>query len=86
MGSMIGSLFHDVVTTIPVVHRMSDRGAVIERVHTAVDEVGENRYIVLVLWNDGLAHRVETFEPDQLDAAVARFDELVAELPRSSGS
>jgi hypothetical protein len=44
----------------------------------------ESDYLALTLQADGLGTRLEMFELEDLDRALARFGELTAERPQSS--
>nr|WP_123025282.1 BTAD domain-containing putative transcriptional regulator [Mycolicibacterium stellerae] len=64
---------------IEAVHRLNDLGAVFTRTAAATSDAGfeaEWRAIDLVLVDGGLINRGENFDEDDLDAALARFEEL----------
>ena len=74
--SNIASLEHDVVFTIPRVHRMSDTGGVFERLETAVGEVGQTHVVFMNRFVDERVQTIEAFDITQLDEALARYDEF----------
>ena len=82
LGEVITSQFFEMVITIPRYHRICDDGAVLERVETAVDELGENRMIIVISLRDELIDHLEAYDTDDLDAALARFDELTSRSQR----
>ena len=64
---------------IDTVHRLSDRGAVVTHTAHGVSHEGfdaEWRMIQLLTVDAGLVNRGEVFDESDLDAALARFDEL----------
>ena len=76
LADVLRSTHFEMIVTMPRIHRLSELGAVVERVETAVDEIGENRMIIVVIWEDGLSRHLEGFDVDDLDRAIARYDEL----------
>lgn len=68
---------HDVAVTAPVFYRLDDLGAVALRVETVQGEVAENRIVCVMGFEDGLYRQVELFDEADLDAALARYDEIV---------
>ncbi|MGV0796152.1 BTAD domain-containing putative transcriptional regulator [Mycolicibacterium elephantis] len=69
----------NIFNLIEVVHRLNDQGAVLTRVATGTSQSGFNaewRLICLVMFDGELLSRVELFDETDLDAALARFDEL----------
>jgi hypothetical protein len=67
------------------VHRLSNFGAVITATGHGTSQEGfdaEWRYIHLLTFKGDLISRGEFFDEADLDAAVARFDELQAQAPR----
>src|SRR6516165_9921071 len=90
-GDMIAYLrntFDDLtaIRTYPeAVHRLTDIGAVVTHVGTGTSEEGfyaEWRAISLVIVEDNLICRGEMFDEADLDAALARFEELQPHTPR----
>ncbi|WP_066972719.1 BTAD domain-containing putative transcriptional regulator [Mycobacterium sp. 852002-50816_SCH5313054-b] len=70
---------------IEAVHRLSDRGAVFTEVlkMTSRDGFDAEVWMIMVFTvEDGLISRVEVFDEADLDAALARFDELQPQPPR----
>nr|WP_082929738.1 BTAD domain-containing putative transcriptional regulator [Mycobacterium sp. 1164966.3] len=70
---------------IEAVHRLSDLGAVFTRVATGTSQDGldaEWRCTELMSVGGNLLSRAEVFDEDDLDAALARFDELHLQTPR----
>jgi hypothetical protein len=72
----IDSLQHDVVFTIPRIHRVSDTGSVIERLETGVSELGQTHVVFVGHFVNEKVRRMEAFDITQLDQALARYDEL----------
>lgn len=69
----------DDVTYVETIHRLSDRGAVVTQVTNATSSVGfeaEWRMVILSTVDGELCDRCEAFDEADLDAALARFDEL----------
>ena len=69
-------------------HRVNDQGAVSTSDHYRLDdELGSPswRYHVVALIDDGRAAAVEIFPEDQLEQALARFDELTVEHDNEDG-
>ena len=67
------------------VHRLSDLGAVVTHVANGVTQEGfeaEWRIIVIFTVDGDLINRCELFDEADLDAALARFDELNRPAPR----
>ncbi|MEV5361026.1 hypothetical protein AB0K45_11985, partial [Micrococcus luteus] len=67
------------------VHRLSDRGAVVTHAAQGLSKEGfhaEWRDISVGVFDDGLLSRTELFDAEDLDAALARFDELTAPSTR----
>ena len=61
------------------VHRLTDLGAVVTHVASGISQEGfdaEWRMVCFLTHDDGLINRGEIFDEDDLDAALARFDEL----------
>jgi len=62
-------------------HRLADAGYVVSMVttgHSDAGAAGEVVFVAASIFRDGKIHRVERFEPDDVDRALARFDELTA--------
>jgi class 3 adenylate cyclase/ketosteroid isomerase-like protein/tetratricopeptide (TPR) repeat protein len=76
LRSNIHSLQFDVVFTIPRFHRVSDAGSVIERIETAVGELGQTHVVFVSQFVDERVKRMEAFDITQLDEALARYDDL----------
>jgi class 3 adenylate cyclase len=75
----------DATVSIETVHRLSDLGAVITRASTGTSQRGfdaEWRVIALLTVEGDLINRCELFDETDLDAALARFDELSRSAPR----
>lgn len=83
LRSNIDSMEHEVVFTIPRIHRMSDAGSVIERIETAVGEIGQTHVVFVSRFVDQRVQRMEAFDITQLDQALARYDEFTTDPPRS---
>ncbi len=69
----------DLVTYMETVHRLTDLGAVVTSVGTGIsqeDFSAEWRLVGIVAVEGDLISRCEIFEEADLDAALARFDEL----------
>ncbi|KUI47640.1 hypothetical protein AU198_23865 [Mycobacterium sp. GA-1199] len=74
----------DISNYIEVVHQLNDSGAVITRVATGNSRDGFNaewRVITLATFDGDLLSRVELFDETDLDAALARFEELRSSAP-----
>lgn len=74
----------DIINYIKTVHRLNDFGAVVTRVATGTSQEGflaEWRVITLATFDGDLLSRVELFDETDLDAAVARFEELNRSTP-----
>ncbi|OMC30923.1 regulator [Mycobacterium colombiense] len=70
---------------IEAVHRLTDQGGVITQVAHGTSQEGfdaEWRVIVIGIAEGDLCSRVEVFDVADLDAALARFDELNQPAPR----
>ncbi|WP_081389561.1 BTAD domain-containing putative transcriptional regulator [Mycobacterium colombiense] len=70
---------------IEAVHRLTDQGGVITQVAHGTSQEGfdaEWRVIVIGIAEGDLCSRVEVFDEANLDAALARFDELDQPAPR----
>jgi class 3 adenylate cyclase len=70
---------------IEAVHRLTNTGAVVTRVATATTHEGfdaEWREIDIVTFDGDLISRCELFDEDDLDTALARFDDLDRPAPR----
>lgn len=69
----------DMTTFVETVHRLSDVGAVVSQVAQGASHDGfyaEWRVVNVYTVEDGLMSRCEVFDEADLDAALARFDEL----------
>lgn len=74
----------DISNYIEVVHQLNDSGAVFTRVASGTSHEGFNaewRVITLATFDDDLLSRVELFDETDLDAALARFEELRSSAP-----
>jgi hypothetical protein len=69
--------------SIPVVHRLSDRGMVFEQLETWGDGAGDTRVVMTIEFGDGVIKRLDAYEPDDLDAALARYDEIIGVVRRT---
>ncbi|OBG99377.1 hypothetical protein A5698_10225 [Mycobacterium sp. E136] len=79
----------DITNYIETVHRLNDFGAVVTRVATDTSQEGflaEWRVITLATFDGDLLSRVELFDETDLDAAVARFEELNRSTPTSTNT
>lgn len=82
MGTYIHALFEDVPhisTYIEVVHRLSNRGAVVTLTASGASQQGfdaEWRESAIFEFDGDLISRCELFDEADLDAALTRFDEL----------
>lgn len=75
----------DIYIRIEAVHRITDVGAVLTWVATGTSREGfeaEWRSINVQIIDGEIPSRVELFDEDDLDAALARFDELSRHVPR----
>jgi class 3 adenylate cyclase len=75
----------DVTTYVETVHRLEDHGVVVTYAAHETSQEGfaaEWRGIALLTVNDSLIDRSEIFDEADLDAALARFDELSRPRPR----
>ncbi len=74
------------ITTYPeAVHRLTDLGAVFTHVGAGTSKEGfdaEWRMINVIIVDGGMVGRSELFDEADLDAALARFDELSRRAPR----
>ncbi|MGA8545923.1 MAG: BTAD domain-containing putative transcriptional regulator [Mycobacterium sp.] len=74
----------DISTYLETVHRLTDIGAVFTHVGTGTSEEGfhaEWRMISVTIVEDNLISRCEMFDEEDLEAALARFDELDQPAP-----
>ena len=72
-------------TCVETVHRLSNLGAVITQAARATSQEGfaaEWRQIALLAVEGDLINRCELFDEADLDAAIARFDELSRPAPQ----
>ncbi|WNG95526.1 BTAD domain-containing putative transcriptional regulator [Mycobacterium sp. ITM-2016-00318] len=79
----------DIIIRIEAVHRLSDLGAVVTHATQGTSQEGfdaEWRVISLLTAKGGLIDRCERFDENDLDAALARFDELEANPRRPENS
>ena len=70
---------------VETVHRLSDLGAVVTQVAHGTSQEGfdaEWRMIQLLTVEGDLINRCEVFDEADLDAALARFDELSRPAPQ----
>ena len=70
---------------VEAVHRLSDRGAVVSHAARGTSRDGfdaEWRMIALLIVHDGPMKRCELFDEADLDAAIARLDELSRPAPQ----
>src|ERR1700757_4005626 len=75
----------DINSYVEVAHRLRNLGAVVTQVVRGTSQQGfdgEWREIVLVTVKGDLINRIELFDEADLDAALARFDELQPQPPR----
>ena len=75
----------DDMVYIEAVHRLSNLGAVVTDRTTGISKQGfeaEWRIVHLYTFEDNLFNRCEVFDEADLDAALARFDELSQPAPR----
>ena len=75
----------DVIAYAEAVHQLSNLGAVFTQAVSGTSQDGfeaEWREIVLATVDGNLINRIELFEEADLDAALARFDELSRPAPR----
>ena len=78
-------LGQDIRTYVEVVHRLSDLGAVCTHAGHGVSHEGfdaEWRGVDLLTVEGDMVNRCEVFDDADLDAAIARFDELSRPAPR----
>ncbi|MFI5508307.1 BTAD domain-containing putative transcriptional regulator [Mycobacterium sp. NPDC051804] len=81
LTAYIGAIFElaNIATYVEAVHRLTDQGVLVTHVGSAASPEGfdaEWRMIVLVTVEGDLINRAEFFDEDDLEAALARFDEL----------
>jgi class 3 adenylate cyclase len=82
MNSYVGefwSLVPDISTRIEAVHRLSSLGAVFTHTERGTSDTGfdaEWREVALLTFDGDAINRCELFDEGDLDAALARFDEL----------
>ncbi|OBF66463.1 regulator [Mycobacterium sp. 852002-51971_SCH5477799-a] len=70
---------------VEAIHRLDELGAVVTQAVNATMQGGldaELRFIEMVTFEGDLLSRVEVFDEADLDAAIARFDELHPQAPR----
>jgi hypothetical protein len=70
----------DLKVRVEAVHRLGRSGAVITNASYGTSQAGFNaewRMLQVLMVEGGRVHRCELFDEDDLDAALARFDELV---------
>jgi class 3 adenylate cyclase len=75
----------DLSTYLEAVHRLTDRGAVVTHVGTGTSQEDFDaawRMVSLIVVEDNLISRCEIFDEVDLDAAIARFDELHQQATR----
>ena len=75
----------DISYRIETVHQLSDLGAVVTHTVRGTSRDGfeaEWREINLMTFDGDLVSRCELFDEDELDAALARFDQLGRPMPR----
>ena len=75
----------DMCTYVEAAHRLADRGAVITHVGNGTSQEGfyaEWRMISIVMVHGDQMSRTETFADEDIDAALARFDELNIPAPQ----
>ena len=88
MTAYIHDLFDDVPDInvyVEVVHRLSNLGAVVTQAGHGTSQEGfqaEWREIGIFVFDGDLLSRYELFDETDLDAALARFDELQPQAPR----
>ncbi|WP_231976803.1 BTAD domain-containing putative transcriptional regulator [Mycobacterium sp. E740] len=88
LPAFIRSTWHDIpdaTVLIETVHRLSERGVVITQVTKGTSREGfeaEWREINLSTVDGELINRCELYDEEDLDAALARFDELTRVVPR----
>ncbi|BBY42410.1 hypothetical protein MCEL_07050 [Mycolicibacterium celeriflavum] len=78
-------LVPDIRNYVETVHRLNHRGAVVTRASIGTSQAGfsgEWRVLTLVTVDGELIDRVELFDEDDLDAALARFEELQPRTPK----
>lgn len=63
---------------IPVMHRLSMRGLLYERVEVDENEVPAQAVWIALEFRDDQVIRMDTYERADLDAALARYDEILA--------
>jgi len=79
------NLSPDASSSIEVVHRLSHVGAVVTSVSHETSQEGVNaewRVISVLTIEDDLINRFEAFDEADIDAAIARFDQLSRPTPR----
>uniref|UniRef100_UPI003F66A007 BTAD domain-containing putative transcriptional regulator n=1 Tax=Mycobacterium intracellulare TaxID=1767 RepID=UPI003F66A007 len=75
----------DVRVYVEAVHRLNELGAVMTHTARGTSQEGfdaEWRTVVVGVTDGDLYHRVEVFDESDLDAALARFEELHRQAPR----
>jgi class 3 adenylate cyclase len=79
------NLAPDLSSSIEIVHRLNNRGAVVSSASHETSREGVNaewRVISLLTIDGDLIDRLEVFDEADLDAALARFDELHPQTPQ----
>jgi class 3 adenylate cyclase len=85
----IWDLTPDLRAYIEAVHRLSDLGAVFTQASRGTSQAGfdaEWRVVDILTVDGDLVNRIEMFEEGDIDAALARFDELSRPMPRLENS
>nr|WP_197515068.1 AAA family ATPase [Mycobacterium sp. 1245805.9] len=75
----------DLSNSVEAVHRLNDLGAVVTNASRETSHEGfdaEWRVITVVTVEDDMLNRCEVFDETDLEAAIARFDELTRPTPR----
>jgi hypothetical protein len=74
----------DIGTYVEAVHQLTDLGAVVTHAGTATSQDGfdaEWRMIIVATVEGDLINRSEFFDEEDIDAALARFEELSRPVP-----
>ena len=75
------SMEQQMMFVVPRIHALSEAGAVVERLELAVGEVAQTHVVFVGRFAANLVQRLEAFDITQLDAALARYEELTGNSP-----
>ena len=75
------SMEQQMMFVVPRIHALSEAGAVVERLELAAGEVAQTHVVFVGRFAANLVQRLEAFDITQLDAALARYEELTGNSP-----